>query len=98
MLYEIALENFKPFAERQVAPLSKITLIYGPNSAGKSSLIQALMLLRQTLDGSATQKRKNCGSHTKCQARDEDGSSGRLYLRNPKATSRCSPRNRSSCQ
>ena len=57
MLYEIALENFKPFAERQVAPLSKITLIYGPNSAGKSSLIQALMLLRQTLDGSATQKR-----------------------------------------
>lgn len=50
MLYELAIENFKPFSNRQVAPLSKITLIYGPNSGGKSSLIQALMLLRQTFE------------------------------------------------
>jgi hypothetical protein len=49
MLIEIALENFKPFGTRQVAPLAPITLIYGPNSGGKSSLIQALMLLKQSM-------------------------------------------------
>src|SRR5207253_2429815 len=51
MLYEVALENFKPFGTKQVAKLSNITLIYGPNSGGKSSLIQALMLLRQSIEG-----------------------------------------------
>ncbi len=50
MLKAIGLENFKPFGARQVLPLSRITLIYGPNSGGKSSLIQALMLLRQTVE------------------------------------------------
>jgi hypothetical protein len=52
MLTEIALENFKPFGTRQVAPLAPITLVYGPNSGGKSSLIQALMLLKQSMTSS----------------------------------------------
>lgn len=50
MLYELGIENFKPFGNFQTAPLSKINLVYGPNSSGKSSLIQALMLLRQTFE------------------------------------------------
>ena len=49
MLHEIGLKNFKAFgAHLQKAPLSKISLIYGPNSGGKSSIIQALLLLKQS--------------------------------------------------
>ena len=49
MLTGIGLRNFKAFGdEMQEAPLSKITLIYGPNSGGKSSIIQALLLLKQS--------------------------------------------------
>ena len=48
-LTEIELRNFKPFGDNaQKAPMSKITLIYGPNSGGKSSIIQALLLLKQS--------------------------------------------------
>ena len=50
MLLELGLRNFKAFGEKeQKAPLSKITLIYGPNSGGKSSIIQALLMLKQSL-------------------------------------------------
>ena len=50
MLTGIGLRNFKAFGdEMQEAPLSKITLIYGPNSGGKSSIIQALLLLKQSI-------------------------------------------------
>ena len=53
MLTGIGLRNFKAFGdEMQEAPLSKITLIYGPNSGGKSSIIQALLLLKQSLRSS----------------------------------------------
>lgn len=49
LLGELSLTNFKAFgAEVQSAPMSKITLIYGPNSGGKSSLIQTLLLLKQS--------------------------------------------------
>ena len=49
MLLEVGLTNFKAFGDvAQAAPLSKITLIYGPNSSGKSSIIQALMMLKQS--------------------------------------------------
>ncbi len=50
MLTGLGLRNFKAFGdEMQEAPLSQITLIYGPNSGGKSSIIQALLLLKQSL-------------------------------------------------
>lgn len=51
MLRHLAVENFKCFGDRQVAPLGPITLLYGPNSGGKSSLIKALLLLKQTFEG-----------------------------------------------
>lgn len=50
MLEFVELENFKSFGTRQVAPLAPITLVFGPNSAGKSSLIQSLLLMKQSLD------------------------------------------------
>ena len=50
MINELLIENFKTFATPQSVPLNRITLLYGPNSAGKSSVIQALLLLKQTLE------------------------------------------------
>lgn len=48
MLRTLILENFKSFGSRQTIPLAPITLIFGSNSAGKSSIIQSLLLLKQT--------------------------------------------------
>ena len=60
MLTGIGLRNFKAFGnEMQEAPLSKITLIYGPNSGGKSSIIQALLLLKQSLKQDYWRIRRN---------------------------------------
>ncbi len=50
MLREYQLKNFKAFAVAAPLLIRPITLLYGPNSAGKSSIIQSLMLLKQTLD------------------------------------------------
>jgi AAA15 family ATPase/GTPase len=50
MLNEYQIQNFKAFTSPEAIPLRPITLIYGPNSSGKSSLIQALLLLKQTLE------------------------------------------------
>jgi Uncharacterized conserved protein len=50
MLLRLELENFKPFATSTVVKLAPITLIYGPNSGGKSSIIQALMAIRQSIN------------------------------------------------
>lgn len=50
MLHQLSLENFKAFSGPEVLQLSPITLIYGPNSSGKSSILQSLMLLKQTLE------------------------------------------------
>lgn len=49
MLDELHLLGFKPFAQAQSLKLAPITLVYGPNSAGKSSLMQALLLLKQSM-------------------------------------------------
>ncbi len=48
MLKAIELENFKAFGERCRIELAPITLIFGENSAGKSSILQALHVLKQT--------------------------------------------------
>lgn len=47
MITSISLDNFKCF-EHLYMPLRKLTLIAGTNGAGKSSVIQALLLLRQS--------------------------------------------------
>ena len=45
-LTKLTLKNFKAFKETQEIPLKPITLIFGPNSAGKSSIFHALAYLR----------------------------------------------------
>ena len=48
MLHSITLENFKAFGQSVKIPLAPITLIFGENSSGKSSILQSLNLLKQT--------------------------------------------------
>ena len=50
MLHALELENFKAFGKRARIPFAPITLIFGENSAGKSTILQALYLLKQTLE------------------------------------------------
>jgi hypothetical protein len=42
MLDTIVIENFQSFREPVEVPLAPITLLYGPNSAGKSAVLDAL--------------------------------------------------------
>ncbi len=50
MLKEIKLKNFKIFKEETSFPLAKINLLTGINGQGKSSLLQALLLMRQSVE------------------------------------------------
>lgn len=55
MFTVIDIKNFKAFSEWQSLTLAPITLIYGPNSSGKSSIIHSIMLLKQSLTRPSTQ-------------------------------------------
>jgi len=46
----IRLKNFKCFADSGPIPLAPLTVVFGRNNSGKSSILQSLLLLRQTLD------------------------------------------------
>jgi ABC-type polar amino acid transport system ATPase subunit len=48
-LKKLTVENFKAF-QNCVLELAPLTILIGENSSGKSSLLQALLLLKQTLD------------------------------------------------
>ena len=50
MLTKIELENFKCFKAKTVFPLGQLTLLTGINGRGKSSLIQSLLLMRQSIE------------------------------------------------
>ena len=52
MLTEIALENFKCFETEIEIPLRKLNLFTGINGRGKSTVLQALLLMRQSLEHS----------------------------------------------
>lgn len=49
-LTRIEIENFKSIGDRQKVELRPITLLFGPNSAGKSTILQALHYLREILE------------------------------------------------
>lgn len=50
MLRKYKVSNFKAFGKPDAMPVRPITLIYGPNSSGKSTIVQSLLLLKQTLE------------------------------------------------
>lgn len=56
MLHRLVIENLKGFGPRQEVELAPLTLIYGPNSGGKSTLIQSLLLLKQTVSDSTYER------------------------------------------
>ena len=49
MIDTITLEGFKCFCDETVIPLSQITIMYGKNGRGKSSVAQSLLLISQTM-------------------------------------------------
>ena len=46
---EISLTNFRSFQATQTIQLAPVTLMFGPNSVGKSSILMALAYIRQIL-------------------------------------------------
>ena len=52
MLTRLRLENFKAWEDTGDVELKPITAFFGTNSSGKSSLIQSLLLLKQTAESS----------------------------------------------
>lgn len=60
MITRIAIENFKGIGERQEIVIRPLTLLFGPNSAGKSTVLHALHYAREifnrhNLDADATE-------------------------------------------
>lgn len=49
MIESVSLQNFKCFSEKKDIKLAKITILYGHNGRGKSSLSQALLLIGQSM-------------------------------------------------
>jgi predicted ATPase len=50
MLENISLKNFKAFSSLEDLEIKPITVLSGTNSCGKSSLLQSILLLKQTLE------------------------------------------------
>lgn len=46
----VILEGFKSFRERTEVPLGDLTILAGANSSGKSTIMQTLLLMKQTLE------------------------------------------------
>jgi len=49
LLNKISLKNYKAFEKAEIE-LKPITILIGPNNSGKSSLIQSILLIQQTLE------------------------------------------------
>ena len=50
MIKSLRLLNFKAFQDSGHIDIKPLTVLAGPNSGGKSSILQSLLLLKQTLD------------------------------------------------
>ena len=50
MITSLSLENFKSFKKLDELKIKPLTILLGKNSCGKSSIIQSLLLLKQTLE------------------------------------------------
>ena len=51
MITSMRLKNFKAFQDTGTIGIGPLTVLAGPNSGGKSSIMQSLLLLKQTLEG-----------------------------------------------
>ena len=74
----VYLENFQSIKNPTYINLEKLTFLYGPNSAGKSSIIDALKILEHVSGKKATEyelnhlfrKNNSCGSRWKTDRRN----------------------------
>ena len=56
MLTELSLTNFKAWKRIEKMRLSPITGLFGTNSSGKSSILQFLLMLKQTAESADKQQ------------------------------------------
>jgi hypothetical protein len=64
MLTSLQIENFKGVAARQRIEFAPLTLLFGANSAGKSSILQALLYLHELIErGAADVDRTELGGN-----------------------------------
>lgn len=61
MFTELRLRNFKTWRETGAISLKPVTMLLGTNSSGKSTLIQSLLLLKQTVQSSDRTVHLNLG-------------------------------------
>ncbi len=65
MITDLWIENFKGIGKRQHIPLKPITLLFGANSAGKSTVLHALLVLNKLItDRRATLQDALAGDET----------------------------------
>jgi predicted ATPase len=55
MITSIRIQNFKSFRDTGEIALKPITILIGTNSSGKSSILQSLLAIRQTVDSRDTE-------------------------------------------
>ena len=62
MLTYLSARNFKSWKELKPVQLGKVNLLFGENSSGKTSILQLLLLLRQTVKSYDRAQPLNLGS------------------------------------
>jgi len=62
MITELRAHQFKSWADTGLMRLAPITGLFGANSSGKTSILQLLLLLKQTVDASDRQQVLNLGT------------------------------------
>ena len=56
MIKSLIIDNFKSLEKSGELDIAPITLIMGPNSSGKSSILKPLLLMKQTADSRDLQR------------------------------------------
>jgi len=64
MVTFLALNNFKGWRQARL-PLGRITVLFGTNGSGKTSILQSLLLLKQTVESYDRSRALHFGEHEK---------------------------------
>lgn len=78
---KIGLQNFQGIGAYTEIPIAPITLFYGPNSAGKSTVADAFQFLRGTLSGQNKNWKEDLGKHARRNREERPLSEG--YIGDP---------------
>lgn len=65
MITKLRIQNFKSLKDTGSLPIRPLTFLVGPNSSGKSSVLQSLLMLKQTIESKDTTTRlRSSGYYT----------------------------------